>query len=68
MIGVFELLLMVLIIFLFVIPWVIALIDILKNDFHNNNKLIWLIAVIFVPFVGVIAYFLIGRKQKLIKE
>ena len=49
------------------IPWIIAFIDILKSDFEGNNKLIWLLAVIFVPFIGLIAYFSIGHKQK-IKE
>lgn len=63
MIGIFELLIIFLLVIM-VIPWLIALIDILRSDFRNNNKLIWLIAVIFVPFIGAIAYFLIGRKQK----
>ncbi|MEW6741098.1 MAG: PLDc N-terminal domain-containing protein [Nitrospirota bacterium] len=26
---------------------------------------IWLLAVIFVPLIGSIAYFIIGRKQKI---
>ena len=66
MIGIFELLIIFLLVM--VIPWLIALIDILRSDFDNNNKLIWLTAVIFVPFIGAIAYFLIGRKQKTRKE
>jgi hypothetical protein len=47
------------------IPWIIAFIDILKSDFKENNKIVWLLAVILVPFLGAIAYFLIGRKQKI---
>ena len=46
------------------VPWMIAFIDILRNDFAGNNKLIWLLVVIFVPIIGPIAYFFIGRKQK----
>ena len=46
------------------VPWIIAFIDILRNDFAGNNKLIWLLVVIFVPIIGPIAYFFIGRKQK----
>jgi hypothetical protein len=49
---------------LFVPIWLIAFVDILRNDFKGNNKLIWLLAVIFVPFLGPICYFFIGRKQK----
>jgi hypothetical protein len=48
---------------------IIAFINILRSDFKGNNKLIWLLAVIFVPYVGPIAYFFIGRKQKInVKE
>jgi len=43
----------------------IAFIDILKHEFTGKNKLIWLIAVIFVPFIGAIAYFVIGRNQRI---
>lgn len=45
--------------------WLIAFVDILKNDFNENNKLIWLLVVIFVPFIGPLCYFFIGRKQKI---
>ena len=45
--------------------WVWALVDILKNDFSGLNKLIWLLLVIFLPLIGVILYYFIGREQKL---
>jgi hypothetical protein len=61
-IGLFEII--ILILFFGVIPWLFAFVDILRSDFKGNNKLIWLIAVIFVPFFGFIAYLFIGRKQK----
>jgi len=50
---------------LFGIPFLIAFFDILKSEFEGNNKLIWLLAVILVPLIGPIAYFIIGRKQKI---
>jgi uncharacterized membrane protein len=62
-IGFYELI--ILILFFGVIPWIFAFVDILKNDFKGNNKLIWLLAVIFVPFLGSIVYLFIGRKQKI---
>lgn len=45
--------------------FLIAFIDILRSDFLNNNKLIWLLVVIFLPFLGPILYLLMGKKQKL---
>lgn len=60
--GMIELLLICL---LLMIPSLIALIDILRHDFQENQKLIWLIVVLLVPMVGAIAYFAIGRKQRI---
>ena len=51
---------------LFVIP-IVALIDILKSKFDGNDKLIWVLVVLFLSVVGAILYFIIGQKQK-IKE
>lgn len=49
---------------LFIIP-IVALIDILKNKFSGNDKLIWVLVVLFLPFIGSVLYFIIGRKQKI---
>ncbi|MGC9256894.1 PLD nuclease N-terminal domain-containing protein [Desulfurella sp.] len=49
-----------------VVLWIYALIDILKNDFKDGlTKVIWLVLVIVLPFLGSILYFFIGRNQKL---
>ncbi len=40
--------------------WIFALVDILRNEFTGNNKLIW---VLFGSVVGAILYFLIGSKR-----
>lgn len=44
--------------------WVGCLLDILRFEFRGNNKLIWFIAVTFIPLVGCLLYFFIGRRQK----
>ena len=62
-IGITELI-MLMVLFVF-IPGFIALIDILKSDFKGNDKIVWLLVLILVPFIGMIAYFVIGRKQKI---
>jgi ATP-dependent Zn protease len=50
----------------FLIFFLIAAIDILKNRFSSDvEKLIWILVVIFVPLLGPILYLLIGTKQKL---
>jgi heme/copper-type cytochrome/quinol oxidase subunit 2 len=50
------------------IPFIFAFIDILKNEFTGNNKLIWIVAVLFAPVIGSLVYFVIGRKQRVIKK
>lgn len=61
--GIYEIAVL-LILFTFIL-WIIAFIDVLRNEFTGSNKLIWLLAVVFVPLIGAICYFFIGRKQKL---
>ncbi len=51
----------------FIIPVVIALIDILKNEFEGDNKIVWVLVVLFLGIIGAILYYFIGRKQKIKK-
>lgn len=60
-ISMLELLMLLLVI----LPWIVAFIDVLRNEFTGYNKVVWLIAVIFVPFFGPLAYLLIGRNQRI---
>ncbi len=43
---------------------VIALVDIIRNEFTGNNKLIWVLIVIFFNILGSILYFIMGKNQK----
>ncbi len=51
--------------FLGIIPTIIALIDILKNKFDGNDKIVWVLVVLFFNLIGAILYFVIGRKHKI---
>lgn len=44
----------------------ICLISILRNKFKNQDKLIWVIIVIFLPFLGPLLYLIMGRNQRII--
>ncbi len=41
-----------------------AIIDIAFHKFEKNQKAIWLLICVFVPFGGVV-YFALGRKQRI---
>ncbi|TMI80032.1 MAG: PLDc_N domain-containing protein [Bacteroidetes bacterium] len=45
--------------------WIIALVDILRSEFRGNDKVIWVIVVIFFPFLGSILYFIFGSPRKI---
>jgi hypothetical protein len=44
---------------------VLSLIDILRNEFTGSNKLVWLVAVTFLPLLGPALYYFIGRGQRI---
>ena len=54
--------------FIFVIPsiiWLWALIDVLRSEFTNStNKVVWILLIFFLPFLGALLYLIIGRGQK----
>ncbi|MCK5514791.1 MAG: PLDc_N domain-containing protein [Deltaproteobacteria bacterium] len=63
MIGLSELIVL-LGVFHFIL-WLIATIRILTSKFVGYYKIIWLLIVLVVPVIGPIAYFAIGKKQKM---
>jgi len=65
MIGPWQAILILVFVVIGVLPTVIALIDILKSEFKGNEKIIWVLVVLFTNFFGAILYFIIGRSQKI---
>jgi membrane protein implicated in regulation of membrane protease activity len=50
------------------ILWLWALVDIITSKFEDSLlQVVWLLVVFFLPFVGVILYFLIGKSMKKIE-
>ncbi len=44
--------------------WLYAIIEIISDDYKSDtDKLLWFLLVFFLPFVGTIVYFLIGRDK-----
>ena len=42
------------------ILWIMALVDCIKSN--NSNKVVWIIVIIVLPFIGSILYFVLGRR------
>jgi hypothetical protein len=55
-----------LILFVLILP-LLALISVLTNEFQGNEKIIWVLIIIFLPFLGSVLYFLIGRDKRIVR-
>ena len=45
---------------------VFALVDVVRSEFRGpNDKLIWVIIIVFFNIVGALLYFIIGRNQRI---
>ncbi len=44
-----------------VILQIIALIDVIQSSMDNTRKIIWALVIIFIPLLGLIAYFLVKK-------
>ncbi len=42
---------------------IVAIVDCLKSDKDGGKKALWIILILILPIVGMILYFLIGKKQ-----
>ncbi len=67
-IGPQEIIIILLIVPIFLIIPIVALVDILKSEFEGNNKIIWVLVLLFLWIIGAILYFIIGRDQKIKKK
>ncbi|MFD2200501.1 PLDc N-terminal domain-containing protein [Shivajiella indica] len=63
--SVFTLGILALIGLIYGIIWIIALVDMLKSSFKDQNmKLIWAVVLIFANPIGPIVYFILAKEQK----
>jgi hypothetical protein len=46
-----------------ILLWVSALVSCLKSSLDANLKIIWVLVIIFLPFIGALLYFIVGRPQ-----
>ena len=42
---------------------IIALVDCLKSDAATEKKLLWILLIVILPILGMILYFLLGKKK-----
>ena len=42
---------------------IIAIVDVLKSSMDTGKKALWIILIFVLPFLGMLIYFFIGKKQ-----
>jgi len=42
--------------------WIVALMDCISSS-NNSNKLLWVVIIILLPFLGTILYFIMGKSR-----
>jgi hypothetical protein len=42
---------------------IIAILDILKSSEETDSKALWIILILVLPVIGMVLYFLIGKKK-----
>ncbi len=57
---------LIILLVMFLLPG-IALVSCLKSNFQDPiNKLVWVVVIVFLPFIGWILYFTISPKQRIL--
>ncbi|MFH2068608.1 MAG: PLD nuclease N-terminal domain-containing protein [Candidatus Omnitrophota bacterium] len=41
---------------------IIAIVDVLKSSMDTGKKVLWIILILVLPVIGMVLYFLIGKK------
>ena len=42
---------------------IVALVDLFKGSLETGKKVLWVILILILPLVGMILYFLLGKKK-----
>ena len=62
-----DLLILLVFVVLAILPtifWIAEIVDVLRRDFYEpNNKVVWVLVVILLHFVGAAIYYFVGKSQ-----
>lgn len=68
MLGSIQILIVVAVAFIVLGFQIYALVDAIRSDFKGkNDKLIWILVILFLGLIGSIVYFIVGKEQKVFK-
>lgn len=50
------------------IAWVLSLLEVITSKRKKGKKALWVLGIFFLSIVGVIIYYVVGRKAKYLKD
>jgi heme/copper-type cytochrome/quinol oxidase subunit 2 len=45
------------------LPFLVALVDVLRMDMDGSRRITWVMVVVLLPIVGALAWFAVGRRS-----
>ena len=42
---------------------IVAIVDVVKSSIDSGKKALWVILILFLPVIGMVLYFFIGKKK-----
>jgi len=42
---------------------IVAIVNVVKSTMDSSKKALWIILILVLPFIGMVLYFLIGKKN-----
>ncbi|MDX9702888.1 MAG: PLDc N-terminal domain-containing protein [Candidatus Auribacterota bacterium] len=42
---------------------IIAILDCIKSNFDTGKKVLWIVLILLLPVIGLILYYLVGKKK-----
>ena len=42
---------------------IIAIVDAVKSSLETGKKILWIVLIVLLPLIGMILYFLVGKKK-----
>ncbi len=48
---------------IYAVACIVAIVDCLKSGKETKDKVIWILVTLLLPYIGVILYFVIGKKK-----
>jgi len=42
---------------------IVAIVDVVKSSDDGEKKTLWVLLILVLPFIGMVLYFIIGKKQ-----